>query len=77
MLLHSIVPNKLSMASLVGLAVAGCERFRGLTTRSVSVAIGLSVMLNVAAREGVSIVSIRSIEERKLLNKELDRETGD
>ena len=34
-------------------------------------------MLNVAAGEGVSIVTEGSIEERELLNEELDRETGD
>ena len=77
MLLYSIVSNILSMASLVGLAVAGCERFRGVSLRSAPVAVGLSVMLNVAAGEGVSIVSGGSIEERELLNEELERETGD
>ena len=44
---------------------------------SVPVAVGPSVMLNVAVGEGVSIVSGGSIEERELLNKELNRETGD
>ena len=44
---------------------------------SVSVAIGLSVMLNVAAGEGISTVRGGSIEERELLNEELERETGD
>ena len=77
MLLYSIVSNILSMASLVGLAVAGCERFRGMSTESVPVAVSLSVMLNVAAGEGVSIVSGGSTEERELLNEELERETGD
>ena len=77
MLLYSIVSNILSVASLVGLAVAGCERFRGMSTESVPVAVGLSVMLNVAAGEGVSIVSGGSTEERELLNEELERETGD
>ena len=76
MLLYSIV-SSISMASLVGLAVAGCERFRGVSLRSAPVAVGLSVMLNVAAGEGVSIVSGGSIEERELLNEELERETGD
>ena len=65
------------MASLVGHAVVGCERFRGVSIRSVPVAVGLSVMSNVAAGEGVSIVSERSMEERELLNEELDRETED
>ena len=65
------------MASSVGLAVAGCERFLGVSIRSVPAAVGLSVMLNVAAGEGFSIVSGGSIEERELLNEELDRETGD
>ena len=36
-----------------------------------------SVMLHVAAGEGVSVVSGGSIEERELLNEELERETGD
>ena len=65
------------MASLVRLVVAGCERFRGVSTKSVPVAVDLSVMLNVAAGEGVSIVSGGSIEERELLNEDLDGETGD
>ena len=34
-------------------------------------------MLHVAAGEGVSVVSGGSIEERELLNEELERETGD
>ena len=76
MLLYSIVSNILSVASLVGLAVAGCERFRGMSTESVPVAVGLSVMLNVAAGEGVSIVSGGNNKERELLNEKLDRETG-
>ena len=59
------------------LAVAGCERFRGVSTKSVPVVAGLSVALNVAAGEGVFIISGRSIEETELLNEELDRETGD
>ena len=65
------------MASLVGLAVAGCERFRGVTLRSAPVAVGFSVMLNVAAGEGDSIVSGGNIGDRELLNGELERETGD
>ena len=77
MLLYSIVSNVLSTASLVRLAVAGCKRFRGVSINSVLVAVGLSVMLNVAAKEVVSIVSGGSIKERELLNEELDRETGD
>ena len=80
MLLYSllyIVSNILSMVSLVGLAVIRCERFRGVSTKSVPVAVGLSVMLNVPAGEGVSIVSERSMEERELLNEVLDRETKD
>ena len=72
-----IVSNILSVVSLVGLAVVGCERFRGVSIKGVPVAVGLSVMLNVAAGEGVSIVSEGSIEERELLNEKLDRETGD
>ena len=77
MLLYSIVSNILSMGSLVGLAVAGCERFRGVSLGSAPVSVGLSVMLNVAAGEGVSMVSGGIIEERELLNEELERETGD
>ena len=61
----------------MGLAVAGCERFRGVSIRSVPVTVGLSVILNVAAGERVSTVTEGSIEERELLNEELDRETGD
>ena len=77
MLLYSVVSNILSMVSLVGLAVACCERFRGMSLRSGQVAVGLSVMLNVAAGEGVSIASGGSIEDRELLNEELERETAD
>ena len=61
----------------MGLAVARCERFCGVSVRSVTVAVDLSVTLNVAAGEGVSITSGESIKERELLNEELDRETGD
>ena len=57
--------------------VTCCERFRGMSLRSAQVALGVSVMLNVAAGEGVSIASGRSIEERELLNEELERETAD
>ena len=77
MLLYSIVSNILSMASLVGLAVAWSEKFRGVSIKSVPTAIVLSVNLNVAIREGVFIGSGRSIEERELLNDKLDRKTGD
>ena len=76
MLLYSIISNILSLATFVGLA-AGCERFRGVPLRSAPAAVGLSVILNVAAGEVVSIVSGGSIEERELLNEELERETGD
>ena len=55
------------MASLLGRAVAGCERFRDVPIRSVPVEVGLSVMLNVAAGEGVSHVSGGNIKERELL----------
>ena len=65
------------MASLVGLAVAGCELFCGVSLRSVPVAIGLSVKLNVTAGEGVSIVGGGSIEKKELLNEELEGDTGD
>ena len=65
------------MALLVGLEVAGCERFHGVSIRSVPVVADLSVMLKVAAGERVSIASRGSIDDRELLNEELDRETGD
>ena len=44
------------MASLVGLPVAWFERFCGVSIRSVPAAVDISVMLNVGAGEGVSIV---------------------
>ena len=56
MLLYSIASNILSMASLVGLPVAWFERFCGVSIRSVPAAVDISVMLNVAAGEGVSFV---------------------
>ena len=40
------------MASLVGLTVAGCEMFCGVSLMSAPVAVGLSVKLNVTAGEG-------------------------
>ena len=76
-LLYSIVSSILPTASLVGLAVVGCKRFRGVSTRSVPVVVGLSVMLNLEAGQGLSIVSGESMDEGELLNEELDRETGD
>ena len=69
--------NMLSMASLVGPAVAGCKMFCGVSLRCAPFAVGLSVKLNVTAGGGVSIVSGGSIENRELLNEELDGETGD
>ena len=61
----------------MGLAVPGCERFRGMPIRSVPLVIGLLIMLNVAAEEGDSIVSGGNTEERELLIEESDhRETG-
>ena len=57
------------MASLVGLTVAGCEMFCGVSLRSAPVAVGLSVKLNVTAGKGVSIVSRGSTEKRELLNE--------
>ena len=77
MLLYSIVSNILSMASLVGLTVAGCEMFCGVSLRSAPVAVGLPVKLNMTAGEWVSIVSGGSIEKRELLNEELEGEMGD
>ena len=44
MLLYSIVSNILLMASLVGLAVVGCEMFCGVSLGSASAAAGLSVL---------------------------------
>ena len=67
----------LSMASLVGLAVAGCEMFCGVSLRCAPFAVGHSVKLNVTSGGGVSIVSGGSIEDSELLNEELDGETGD
>ena len=64
------------MASLGVLPGPGCEKFRGVSIRSVPLAVGLSAMLNVAAGEGVSIVKGGNVKERELLNEELDRETG-
>ena len=40
------------MTSLVGLAVAGCEMFCGVSLRSAPVAVSLSVKLNVTTGEG-------------------------
>ena len=60
------VSNILSMASLVGIAAVGCKRFCGLSIRSTPATVDLSVMLNLAAGEGISIVSGESIEEREL-----------
>ena len=60
----------------MGLTVPRCERFRGVYVRSVAVVAGVSVMLNVSAGEGVSIVC-GSTEEKELLNEGLDREKGD
>ena len=77
MLLCCIVSIVLLMASLVELAVAGCERFCRASTRSALVAVDLSVMLNVSAGEEVPVVSGGSIDEGELLNKELNRKTGD
>ena len=77
MLLYSFISKILSMALLVGLAVGGCERFCGVSIRYVLVAVDPSVMLNVAAGEGFSIVSVGSIEEKEFLNEKLDKEKGD
>ena len=71
-----MTPNAVILYRL-GLAVADFKMFRGVSIKSAPVAVGLSVMLNVAAGEGVSIVSGGSIEERELSNEELDRENGD
>ena len=65
------------MASLVGLPVADCEMFCGVSLRSAPVAVGLSVKLNVIAGEGVSIAGEENIENRELLNEELEGEMGD
>ena len=45
--------------------------------RSAPVAVGLSVKLNVTAGQGVSIVGGGNVENRELLNEELEGETGD
>ena len=57
MLLYSIVSNTSYMTSSVRLAVASYQRFCGVAIRSAPVAVDFSVMLNVAAGEGVSLVS--------------------
>ena len=62
-LLYFIVSNILLMVSLLELAVAGCERFRGAPVRSLPVAVGLSIMLNEAARVGAFIASGGNIKE--------------
>ena len=49
----------------------------GVPLRSVPIIVGLSVVLNIVAGERFSAVSGETVEERKLLNEELDRETGD
>ena len=54
------------MGSLVGLAVVGYKKFSGMSIRSVPVAVGLLVTLNVAAGKEVSVVSGNSTEERQL-----------
>ena len=77
MLLYSIVSNILSMASLLVLAVPGCERFFRVSLRSAPVKFDFSVKLILTAGEGVSIVSGRSIKKRGLLKEELEGETGD
>ena len=77
MLLYSIVSNILSMASLVGLAAAGCKMFCGVSLRSAPVAVDLSGKLNLTDGEGVSIISGESIQKRELINEELAEETGD
>ena len=51
--------------------------FCAVSLRSAPVAVGLLVQLNVTAGEGVSIVSGGNIENRELLNEELEGETGD
>ena len=53
-----------------------CGRSRGLSIRSVPVAVDLSGMLKVANEEGLSIVGGVSTEESESLNKGLERETG-
>ena len=47
----------------------------GMPLRSVPIMVGLSVVLNIVAGERFSAVSGETVEERKLLNEEL--ETGD
>ena len=48
-----------------------------MSIRYVLVAVDPSVMLNVAAGEGFSIVNVGSIEEKEFLNEKLDKEKGD
>ena len=51
--------------------------FCGVSLKSVAVAVGLSVKLNVTAGERVSIIGGGNIENKELLNEELEGETGD
>ena len=51
--------------------------FCGVSLKSVAVAIGLSVKLNVTGGERVSIIGGGNIENKELLNEELEGETGD
>ena len=53
------------MVSLVVLAVSWWERLCRVSIRIVSVAVDLSVMLNVAAGQGTSFVNGGSIGERE------------
>ena len=64
------------MVAILRLAITVCRRSRGLSIRSVPVAVDLSGMLKVANEEGLSIVGGVSTEERESLNKGLERETG-
>ena len=57
------------MASLVVLAVSWWERLCRVSIRIVSVAVDLSVMLNVAAGQGTSFVNGGSIGERERIIK--------
>ena len=57
------------MVAILRLAITVCGRSRGLSIRSVPVAVDLSGMLKVANEEGLSIVGGVSTEERESLNK--------
>ena len=59
------------LVQILGFTVAGRKMFCGVSLKSVAVAIGLSVKLNVTGGERVSIIGGGNIENKELLNEEL------